>query len=68
MESFSIYIHIPFCRSRCNYCDFITYAGVEYRLNDYVEALCREITLVGDSADSVVPIHTIYFGGGTPSL
>lgn len=62
-----IYIHIPFCKSRCSYCDFATDV---YRNNDaverYVNALCREIT------NYELPItnhlETIYFGGGTPSL
>jgi oxygen-independent coproporphyrinogen III oxidase len=60
-----VYIHIPFCKSRCSYCDFATdvyrsAAGVER----YVAALCREIEQFGENA----AIDTIYFGGGTPSL
>jgi oxygen-independent coproporphyrinogen III oxidase len=62
-----IYIHIPFCKSRCSYCDFATDV---YRNNEaverYVNALCTEIT------NYQLPItnhlETIYFGGGTPSL
>ena len=68
MESYSLYLHIPFCRSRCSYCDFNTYAGMEYLLNDYSDALCREIEFIADSLDEMIPAHTIYFGGGTPSL
>lgn len=68
MESYSLYLHIPFCRSRCSYCDFNTYAGMEYLLNDYSDALCSEIEFIADSLDEMIPAHTIYFGGGTPSL
>jgi oxygen-independent coproporphyrinogen-3 oxidase len=68
MEAYSLYIHIPFCRSRCGYCDFNTYAGMEHYINAYVEALCKEIEGVSKSICEAIPVHTIYFGGGTPSL
>jgi oxygen-independent coproporphyrinogen-3 oxidase len=68
MDSHSIYIHIPFCRQRCLYCDFNTYAGRSTDIPAYVEALCREISGVAGSANEPVPVHTVYFGGGTPSL
>ena len=61
----AVYIHFPFCVQRCQYCDFITYAGVSHFIPAYLEALQKEIRLVlpgSDRADSV------YFGGGTPSL
>ncbi len=66
-ESTSVYLHIPFCRHRCSYCDFNTYAGKEKVIPDYVAALCREIQMVAD-AGRTVPVHTIFLGGGTPSL
>lgn len=66
-SSLSIYIHIPFCRQRCAYCAFNTYAGQESLIPAYVDALCREITLIG-RAGGQPPVHTIFFGGGTPSL
>lgn len=62
---FSLYIHIPFCHHRCAYCDFNTYAGQEELIPAYVEALIREIESLQAGA---LPIHTIFFGGGTPSL
>ena len=68
---YSLYIHIPFCTHRCAYCDFNTYAGQEEMIPAYVEALCKEIEFVGDHAEqsgSEVEVHTIFFGGGTPSL
>jgi oxygen-independent coproporphyrinogen-3 oxidase len=65
---YSLYFHIPFCRHRCAYCDFNTSAGQEALLPAYVEALCREIRSVAASAPKRLPVHTIFFGGGTPSL
>lgn len=63
----SLYVHIPFCRSRCHYCNFNTYAGLEGMIPAYVEALVREI---GVWAEAVEPTEakSIFFGGGTPSL
>lgn len=63
----SIYLHIPFCAHRCAYCDFNTYAGKEALIPAYVDALCREIAIVGSRLGRE-SIHTIFFGGGTPSL
>jgi oxygen-independent coproporphyrinogen-3 oxidase len=67
----SLYLHIPFCAHRCAYCDFNTYAGQEDSIPAYVDALLREIDFVGQQAirlSNHQTIHTIYFGGGTPSL
>jgi oxygen-independent coproporphyrinogen III oxidase len=63
----SIYIHIPFCKHRCAYCDFNTYAGQDDSIPAYVDALIREIEFVGPRAERM-NIHTVFFGGGTPSL
>lgn len=72
MEPHSLYLHIPFCRHRCAYCDFNTYAGLDDLMPAYVRALCREIELSGGSWQEFrnykLPVHTIFFGGGTPSL
>jgi oxygen-independent coproporphyrinogen-3 oxidase len=65
---YSLYIHVPFCVHRCAYCDFNTYAGQEALIPAYVEALCREIEIVSRSAPERLTAHTIFFGGGTPSL
>ena len=67
-EPISLYFHIPFCIHRCAYCDFNTYAGQEDSIPDYVEALQKEIQFVGRSTPANHPVHTIFFGGGTPSL
>jgi oxygen-independent coproporphyrinogen III oxidase len=68
MPNFSIYLHIPFCVHRCAYCDFNTYAGIQDLIPSYVNALCREIEQSVENAGERLPVHTIYFGGGTPSL
>ena len=64
----SLYLHIPFCRHRCAYCDFNTYAGQDELVPAYVESLCREILAVSESAGEKLAVHTVFFGGGTPSL
>jgi oxygen-independent coproporphyrinogen-3 oxidase len=64
----SVYLHIPFCMHRCGYCDFNTYAGLEALIPDYVTALCAEIAYLANSTPQHLEIHTIFFGGGTPSL
>lgn len=68
MDDYSIYIHIPFCTHRCGYCDFNTYAGIEALIPVYIDAICNEIDSVSRAMDSKLKVHTIYFGGGTPSL
>ncbi len=68
----SLYIHVPFCTHRCAYCDFNTYAGKEFLIPAYVDALIREIEFIGRQVTNLPihqsPVHTIFFGGGTPSL
>ena len=73
----SVYIHIPFCRRRCFYCDFPIVAVGERTDNnkvhmdtgmaDYVDLVCREIRLAA-KVNSSKPLKTVFFGGGTPSL
>ena len=68
-ESHAIYIHIPFCRIRCTYCAFNTYTDQNHLIEDYVQALIQEIQFLGQTLpDEPLKAHTIYFGGGTPSL
>jgi len=66
MTDAGIYIHIPFCRSRCSYCDFATGLYQAERAEGYVEAIVSEITKA--AIDGPVTADTIYFGGGTPSM
>jgi putative oxygen-independent coproporphyrinogen III oxidase len=71
MTNNSAYIHIPFCRRRCHYCDFpIEVLGDKVKtkmatIDEYIEILCREITIVSSPK---IPLQTVFFGGGTPSL
>ena len=66
-----IYIHIPFCKSRCAYCDFFSTTLLSRR-EAYVNALCKEakrrLATLNSNISTPNPITTIYFGGGTPSL
>ena len=68
MTEYALYFHIPFCQHRCAYCDFTTYAGQDALIPAYVDALCREIELVGGALTEKAYAKTIFFGGGTPSL
>ena len=63
-----IYIHIPFCRSKCQYCDFYSVTTKDDRILDgYLRAICTHIREAGQLAPNHL-VDTIYFGGGTPSL
>ncbi|MDR3565213.1 MAG: radical SAM family heme chaperone HemW [Negativicutes bacterium] len=62
-----VYIHIPFCRRKCLYCDFPSSAGGEALFEDYSTALCREIAGRGGLL-SAHRVDSLYFGGGTPTL
>src|ERR1044071_2048290 len=66
MDRAGIYIHVPFCRSRCSYCDFATGAFEAALADAYVGALTREIESF-KLKDALTEVDTVYFGGGTPS-
>ena len=70
MSAAGIYLHIPFCRSRCSYCDFATDVFKnEETVERYVSAICAEIQNSKiQNPKSKIQVETIYFGGGTPSL
>src|SRR6266581_1234859 len=72
LETVSLYLHIPFCHTRCYYCDFNTYAGILPLREPYVRALITEIELAGKLAQHADGTprrsRTLFFGGGTPSL
>ncbi len=63
-NNFGIYIHIPFCKRKCSYCDFISFSNKDRLIESYVEALKKEIE---DFDFSKYDVTTIYLGGGTPS-
>lgn len=58
-----LYIHIPFCMRKCNYCDFASFPSLISKSDEYIEALCREMQLYRGEK-----VNTVYFGGGTPSV
>ena len=62
-----LYVHIPFCKHKCGYCDFNAYAGMDRLMPDYVEALERELDEARARHD-FTRLETVYLGGGTPSL
>lgn len=62
----SLYIHIPFCKKKCSYCDFVSYSGKEEFIDKYINAVEKEITFIFKK--NSLSIQTIYFGGGTPIL
>ncbi len=66
-RSLSLYIHIPFCRAKCFYCDFNSYAGLEWFVPSYVDALLAEMALWQQLTQDM-SVATVFFGGGTPSL
>lgn len=65
--SISIYIHYPFCRSKCPYCDFNSYCNLNIEEEELIKAYLNEIEYYKDIIKDKI-IDTIYFGGGTPSL
>src|SRR5258705_402496 len=60
----SLYVHVPFCARKCEYCAFYSEPASGLLVNRYVEALVRELQLVADDLNP----RAIFFGGGTPSL
>ena len=66
---FSLYVHIPYCLSKCPYCDFNAYAAQSWPEERYIDALCREFACYMQNPPwRGETLETIYFGGGTPSL
>jgi len=66
-KQLGLYIHIPFCKSKCDYCDFYSLSGCEGRMDDYQKALLAHIKETAPQAKGCL-VDTIYFGGGTPSF
>jgi oxygen-independent coproporphyrinogen-3 oxidase len=62
-----LYVHVPFCKHKCGYCDFNAYAGMDRLMPDYVDALERELVFARERFP-FQQLDTVYFGGGTPSL
>ena len=62
----SLYVHVPFCQTKCPYCDFNTYQGIESLFAPYLDALVTEVELWGRCLGRPL-VNTVFFGGGTPS-
>ena len=63
--TFGVYVHVPFCAHRCDYCAFATYADRDHLMDDYVAAVLAEIARARESG--LAPATSVFFGGGTPS-
>ena len=69
MNQVGIYVHIPFCKQKCKYCDFTSFACMENKYDEYFKCLLQEITEKSEELkNSDIKIDTIYIGGGTPSI
>ena len=68
VKTAGIYIHIPFCKIKCIYCDFYSITEREEQIDKFTNMLCREISQFSEKNDFQFTIDTIFFGGGTPSL
>ena len=64
----SLYIHIPFCASKCPYCDFFSQVGSQLEIDEYIKLLLLNIEILGRENPLTLPLRTVFFGGGTPSL
>src|ERR1700754_3772515 len=74
-RNFGVYLHVPFCRVRCGYCDFNTYTSDELRgakRSDYASQAIAEVALaegvMNEAGMPARPVSTVFFGGGTPTL
>ena len=65
-DKLGIYIHIPFCRSKCDYCDFYSLSGREGRMDHYQKALLAHLRETAPLTQGI-PVDSVYFGGGTPT-
>lgn len=69
MKKIGIYIHIPFCKQKCKYCDFTSFPCMEEKFEEYFKCLSKEICKKADElSQEELEIDTIYIGGGTPSI
>jgi oxygen-independent coproporphyrinogen-3 oxidase len=67
-EPFGIYIHVPFCRTRCGYCDFNTYTDLGHDQGLYAERVVSELRLARQVLPTAPAVSTVFVGGGTPTL
>ncbi|MCA1847271.1 MAG: hypothetical protein LC792_29600 [Actinobacteria bacterium] len=67
MAGFGVYVHVPFCARRCDYCDFATWTDRHHLMEAYAAACVTDLTRRVES-EFVPPATSVFFGGGTPSL
>jgi putative oxygen-independent coproporphyrinogen III oxidase len=67
-KPFGVYIHVPFCRTRCGYCDFNTYTGLDGLQTSYADTVIQELRLARRVLGATPPVETVFIGGGTPTL
>ena len=65
---FGIYVHVPFCRTRCGYCDFNTYTDLDGQQATYADQVLAELRLAATVLGPTPPVETVFIGGGTPTL
>ncbi len=70
MKDIGIYIHIPFCKQKCYYCDFLSFAKCENKVDEYIKSLINEIenNKIENEKKQNIQVSTVYIGGGTPSI
>lgn len=66
MKELGLYVHVPYCKSKCKYCDFNSYMGCEKSMDKYFSCLCQEIKIFAPTFKDYT-VTTVYIGGGTPS-
>jgi putative oxygen-independent coproporphyrinogen III oxidase len=65
---FGVYVHVPFCRVRCGYCDFNTYTDLDGLQSTYAEVVVHEVRQAREVLGDIPPVRTVFVGGGTPTL
>ena len=65
-DKVGLYIHVPYCVRKCNYCDFCSLGGSDGVPTEYIDRLCEEVR--GYKREEPITVDSIFFGGGTPSL
>src|ERR1039457_4470904 len=65
-QAFGIYVHVPFCRERCDYCAFATYTDRDHLMERYADACVTEVQRLTEKGE-LVPAPSVFFGGGPPS-
>lgn len=68
MKELGVYIHIPFCLKKCNYCDFVSFSSNDKKISEYINYITKEIQIYRNTLNEDYIVNSIFIGGGTPSL